>query len=148
MEGCSKTEIIKFQKVGCLQALFGLGAGFGPADFKSPVSTDSTTTTGDLSGRIWPLAIWPERSAAVRKPRCGEKTAAFVKTEFRYVLISYHRIPLPSRVTADPGSARRPGGNGPETTPARGGPWLSGNPRSAWRRCRTPCFRLFAPPDT
>lgn len=43
MEGYSKTEIIKFQKVGCLQALFGLGAGFGPADFKSPVSTDFTT---------------------------------------------------------------------------------------------------------
>ena len=43
MEGCSKTEIIKFEKVGCLQALFGLGAASGPRDFKSRVSTYSTT---------------------------------------------------------------------------------------------------------
>lgn len=43
MEGCSETEIIKFEKVGCLQALFGLGAAFGPRDFKSRVSTYSTT---------------------------------------------------------------------------------------------------------
>ena len=42
MEGCSKTEIIKFQKVGCLQAQFGLGAASGPRDFKSRVSTNST----------------------------------------------------------------------------------------------------------
>ena len=48
MEGCSKTEIIKFQKVGCLQALFGLGAASGPRDFKSPVSADSTTTAASL----------------------------------------------------------------------------------------------------
>lgn len=43
MEGCSETEIIKFEKVGCLQALFGLGAASGPRDFKSRVSTYSTT---------------------------------------------------------------------------------------------------------
>ena len=53
MEGCSETEIIKFQKVGCLQALFGLGAASGPRDFKSAVSTCSTTAacppmTGDI----------------------------------------------------------------------------------------------------
>ena len=42
MEGCSKTEIIKFEKPRCLQAQFGLGAGFSPADFKSLVSTDFT----------------------------------------------------------------------------------------------------------
>ena len=43
MEGCSETEIIKFEKVGCLQALFGLGAAISPRDFKSRVSTYSTT---------------------------------------------------------------------------------------------------------
>ena len=43
MEGCSETEIIKFEKVGCLQAQFGLGAASGPRDFKSRVSTYSTT---------------------------------------------------------------------------------------------------------
>lgn len=43
MEGCSETEIIKFEKVSCLQALFGLGAASGPRDFKSRVSTYSTT---------------------------------------------------------------------------------------------------------
>ena len=43
MEGCSKTEKRKSQKVGCLQAQFGLGAAFGPRDFKSRVSTYSTT---------------------------------------------------------------------------------------------------------
>ena len=43
LEGCSETEIIKFEKVGCLQALFGLGAASGPRDFKSRVSTYSTT---------------------------------------------------------------------------------------------------------
>ena len=43
MEGCSETEIIKFEKVGCLQALFGLSAASGPRDFKSRVSTYSTT---------------------------------------------------------------------------------------------------------
>lgn len=53
MEGCSETEIIKFEKVGCLQALFGLGAASGPRDFKSRVSTYSTTAayspmTGDM----------------------------------------------------------------------------------------------------
>ena len=53
MEGCSETEIIKFEKVGCLQALFGLGAASGPWDFKSRVSTYSTTAacppmTGDI----------------------------------------------------------------------------------------------------
>ena len=53
MEGCSETEIIKFEKVGCLQAQFGLGAASGPRDFKSRVSTYSTTTacppmTGDI----------------------------------------------------------------------------------------------------
>lgn len=53
MEGCSETEIIKFEKVGCLQALFGLGAASGPRDFKSRVSTYSTTAacppmTGDI----------------------------------------------------------------------------------------------------
>ena len=53
MEGCSETEIIKFEKVGCLQALFGLGAASGPLDFKSRVSTYSTTAadspmTGDI----------------------------------------------------------------------------------------------------
>ena len=53
MEGCSKTEKIKFEKVGCLQALFGLGAASGPRDFKSRVSTYSTTAacppmTGDI----------------------------------------------------------------------------------------------------
>lgn len=53
MEGCSETEIIKFEKVGCLQAQFGLGAAFGPWDFKSRVSTYSTTAacppmTGDI----------------------------------------------------------------------------------------------------
>lgn len=41
MEGCSKTEIIKFQKVGCLHAQFGSGAAFGPGDFKSAMSTYS-----------------------------------------------------------------------------------------------------------
>ena len=41
MEGCSETEIIKFEKVGCLQAQFGLGAAFGPWDFKSTMSTYS-----------------------------------------------------------------------------------------------------------
>lgn len=41
MEGCSETEIIKFEKVGCLQALFGLGAASGPRDFKSTMSTYS-----------------------------------------------------------------------------------------------------------
>ena len=40
MEGCSETEIIKFQKAGCLQAQFGLGAASGPRDFKSHVSAD------------------------------------------------------------------------------------------------------------
>jgi len=53
LEGCSETEIIKFEKVGCLQALFGLGAASGPRDFKSRVSTYSTTAacppmTGDI----------------------------------------------------------------------------------------------------
>ena len=53
MEGCSETEIIKFEKVGCLQALFGFGAASGPRDFKSRVSTYSTTAacppmTGDI----------------------------------------------------------------------------------------------------
>ena len=53
MEGCSETEIIKFEKVGCLQALFGLGAASGPRDFKPRVSTYSTTAacppmTGDI----------------------------------------------------------------------------------------------------
>ncbi len=53
MEECSETEIIKFEKVGCLQALFGLGAASGPRDFKSRVSTYSTTAacppmTGDI----------------------------------------------------------------------------------------------------
>ena len=53
MEGCSETEIIKFEKVGCLQALFGLGAAISPRDFKSRVSTYSTTAacppmTGDI----------------------------------------------------------------------------------------------------
>ena len=53
MEGCSETEIIKFEKVGCLQTLFGLGAASGPRDFKSRVSTYSTTAacppmTGDI----------------------------------------------------------------------------------------------------
>ena len=53
MEGCSETEIIKFEKVGCLQALFGLGAANSPRDFKSRVSTYSTTAacppmTGDI----------------------------------------------------------------------------------------------------
>ena len=53
MEGCSETEIIKFEKVGCLQALFGLGAASGPRDFKSRVSAYSTTAayspmTGDM----------------------------------------------------------------------------------------------------
>ena len=43
MEGCSETEERKSQKVGCLQALFGLGAASGPRDFKSRVSTYSTT---------------------------------------------------------------------------------------------------------
>lgn len=42
MEGCSKTEKRKSQKVGCLQAQFGLGAASGPRDFKSAVSTYST----------------------------------------------------------------------------------------------------------
>ena len=53
MEGCFKTEIVKFEKVGCLQALFGLGAAISPRDFKSRVSTYSTTAacppmTGDI----------------------------------------------------------------------------------------------------
>ena len=53
MEGCSKTKISQIQKVGCLQALFGLGAASGPRDFKSRVSTYSTTAacppmTGDI----------------------------------------------------------------------------------------------------
>ena len=53
MEGCSETEIIKFEKVGCLQAQFGLGAAISPRDFKSRVSTYSTTAasppmTGDI----------------------------------------------------------------------------------------------------
>ena len=43
LEGCSKTKISQIQKVGCLQAQFGLGAAFGPRDFKSRVSTYSTT---------------------------------------------------------------------------------------------------------
>ena len=53
MEGCSKTEKRKSQKVGCLQAQFGLGAAISPQDFKSRVSTYSTTAacppmTGDI----------------------------------------------------------------------------------------------------
>ena len=44
MEGCSNTEKNQIEIDGCLQAQFGLGAAFGPWDFKSPVSTDSTTT--------------------------------------------------------------------------------------------------------
>jgi len=40
LEGCSETEIIKFEKPRCLQAQFGLGAASGPRDFKSPVSND------------------------------------------------------------------------------------------------------------
>ena len=53
MEGCSKTEKRKSQKVGCLQAQFGLGAAISPRDFKSRVSTYSTTAacppmTGDI----------------------------------------------------------------------------------------------------
>ena len=40
MEGCSKTGKRKSQKVGCLQAQFGLGAASGSRDFKSPVSND------------------------------------------------------------------------------------------------------------
>ena len=53
MEGCSNTEKRKSQKVGCLQAQFGLGAAFAPRDFKSRVSTYSTTAacppmTGDI----------------------------------------------------------------------------------------------------
>ena len=48
MEGCSKTEKRKSQKVGCLRALFGSGAAISPRDFKSPVSTDSTTTAASL----------------------------------------------------------------------------------------------------
>lgn len=43
MEGCSNTEKNQIEKVGCLQALFGLGAASGPRDFKSRVSTYSTT---------------------------------------------------------------------------------------------------------
>ena len=43
MEGCSETEERKSQKVGCLQAQFGLGAASGSLDFKSRVSTYSTT---------------------------------------------------------------------------------------------------------
>ena len=43
MEGCSETEIIKFEKVGCLQARFGLGAAISPQDFKPRVSSYSTT---------------------------------------------------------------------------------------------------------
>ena len=35
MEGCSKTEIIKFEKVGCLQAQFGLGAAISTWNFSS-----------------------------------------------------------------------------------------------------------------
>ena len=38
MEGCSKTEERKSQKVGCLQAQFGLGAASGPRDFTSAMS--------------------------------------------------------------------------------------------------------------
>ena len=53
MEGCSKTEERKSQNVSCLQAQFGLGAASGPRDFKSRVSTYSTTAayspmTGDI----------------------------------------------------------------------------------------------------
>lgn len=53
MEGCSKTEKRKSQKVGCLQAQFGLGAAISPQDFKSRVPTYSTTAacppmTGDI----------------------------------------------------------------------------------------------------
>lgn len=53
MEGCSETEIINFEKVGCLQAQFGLGAAISPQDFKSRVSSYSTTAacppmTGDI----------------------------------------------------------------------------------------------------
>lgn len=53
MEGCSKTKISQIQKVGCLQAQFGLGAAISPRDFKSRVSTYSTTAayspmTGDM----------------------------------------------------------------------------------------------------
>ena len=48
LEGCSNTEKKQIEKVGCLQAQFGLGAGFSPADFKSPVSTDSTTAAYSL----------------------------------------------------------------------------------------------------
>ena len=53
MEGCSKTEIRKSQKPRCLQAQFGLGAAISPRDFKSRVSTYSTTAayspmTGDM----------------------------------------------------------------------------------------------------
>ena len=35
MEGCSKTEERKSQKVGCLQALFGLGAAISTWNFSS-----------------------------------------------------------------------------------------------------------------
>jgi len=53
LEGCSDTEKSKSQKVGCMQALFGLGAAISPRDFKSRVSTYSTTAacppmTGDI----------------------------------------------------------------------------------------------------
>ena len=42
LEGCSNTEKNQIEKVGCLQAQFGLGAASGPRDFKSAVSTCST----------------------------------------------------------------------------------------------------------
>lgn len=53
MEECSNTEKNQIEKVGCLQAQFGLGAAISPQDFKSRVSTYSTTAacppmTGDI----------------------------------------------------------------------------------------------------
>ena len=68
MEGCSETEIIKFEKVGCLQALFGLGAASGPRDFKSAMSTDFIMAAFVLFilALIVPAVKWAEKTCAAR----------------------------------------------------------------------------------
>jgi len=53
LEGCSKNREVIFQKVRSSLALSGTGAWFGTRDFKSRVSTYSTTAacppmTGDI----------------------------------------------------------------------------------------------------
>lgn len=70
LEGCSETEIIKFEKVGCLQALFGLGAASGPRDFKSAMSTDFIMAANYKIALILALIAvrvkWAEKTCAAR----------------------------------------------------------------------------------